>query len=162
MTKRKIKYLILFITTASVAFIGIICLSSRNLSSHHASISIDMSIYGSPEERISKFENIVSTMKEWAKESDVRLIEGNETINLSSFSSDPDSEAREYSFKDKLVANGPMPLQIMITYNVNGSLQKVRIMFAEGYSKEPSNRLQIISSDLHSRLEEYKATYNIW
>ncbi len=162
MIKRNIKYLTFIIGIASIVFIGSLWLSTRNLTSHHASINIDMSIYESTEERISKFENIVSTMKHWAKESDMRLIESNETISLSSFNSDPDTETREYSFKDKLSTDGPMPLQVMITYDVNGSLQKVRIMFAEGYSKEPSSRLQKISSNLHSRLEEHKAIYDIW
>ena len=162
MNKRKIKYLIFIIIIIPIVFIGSLWLSKRNLSSHHASINIDMSIYDSTEEKISKFENIVNTMKDWAKESDMYFAENNETINLSSFNSDPDAEVMEYSFKDKLSTDGPMPLQVMISYTVNSSLQKVRIMFAEGYSKEPSSRLQQISNDLYERLEGHKAAYNIW
>lgn len=166
MTSRTIIYficaIVFIILTASIVFISTFWMSKRNLTSHHASINIDMSIYGSTEERISEFENIISTMKEWAKESDMHLVENNETVNLSSFTTDPDAEIREYCFKDNLSSDGPMPLQVMISYNVNGSLQKVRIMFAEGYSKEPSSRLQKISSDLYSRLEGHKVTYNIW
>lgn len=136
--------------------------SGCTTSSHHASINIDVSKYDSTENRVAEFEKISGIMKEWAKESDMRLVEGNEPFNLSSFNSDPSAQVTEYRFKDKSSANEKMPLQVMVSYNVGGSLQIVRVMFAEGYSKEPSNRLKEISADLNRRLKEFKPVYNIW
>lgn len=144
---------------------GVFVLSNRNLTSHHASINMHLSENGPPEKRLLIYEEVIDTMKAWAKESEMYLvIDPDDEGNLSSFTTNPDADVRECCFKDELSSDGPMPLQVMSSYDVNGSLQMVRIMFAEGYSKEPSERLKRISSDLHSRLLKIndQTYYSIW
>lgn len=158
-------FAIAFFVIVSVVVLGVFLLSNRNLSSHHASINMHLSENDSRDSRLLVYEKVLETMKDWAEESDMYFIENsNDKGNLSSFTSNPDADVREFLFKDKLSSEGPMPLQVMGSYDANGSLQIVRIMFAQGYSKEPSERLKKISSDLHSRLVKMneKTYYSIW
>lgn len=136
----------------------------QRLSSHHASINVHLSEDDSSDERLMKYERVIETMKAWAQESDLYLVtNSDDKANLSSFTTNPDADVRECCFKDQLSSKGPMPLQVMSSYDVNG-MQIVRIMFAEGYSKEPSQRLKTISSDLHGRLVKVieETYYSIW
>jgi hypothetical protein len=160
---KKVHVFILSAVAVLVGLGGIFYLSHQNLTSHTASIDIDMSIYEKSEERVAKFEAIVSTMKAWAAESEMYLVDRKkEAVNLSSFTTNPNADVRETYFKDRLASGGPMPLQGMVSYDVNGSLQIVRIRFTEGYSKKPSERLEKTSRDLYARMKDFKTIYSIW
>ncbi|MCD6176123.1 MAG: hypothetical protein J7K65_10220 [Planctomycetes bacterium] len=164
---RKRKYIsisiILVVLVVLVAALVVFWMSNRNLTSHHASINVHLSEDDSFVGRLSKYEKVVEVMKSWAVESNMYLVEGGE-VNLSTFTTNPDADVRGCCFKDKLSSDGPMPLQVMSSYDANGFLQIVRIMFAEGYSREPSERMERLSSDLHARLVKVnEATYySIW
>ncbi|MHC5083671.1 MAG: hypothetical protein ACYTET_06995 [Planctomycetota bacterium] len=137
----------------------------NGLTSHHASINVHLPEDISSQERLVRYEKIVEAMKTWAAGADMSLVENpDEKGNLSSFTSNPNADVRTCYFKDKLSSGGSMPLQMMSSYDANGSLQIVRIMFSEGYSREPSERLKRISSDLHARLLEVnkETDYRIW
>ena len=148
-----------------VVVITVLWMPNHNLTSHHASINVHLADNDSRDEHLLIYEKVLETMKDWAEESGMYFVENpNDKGNLSPFTSNPEADVREFLFKDKLSSDGPMPLQVMGTYDANGSLQIVRIMFAQGYSKEPSERLKRISSDLYTRLTKIneKTYYSIW
>jgi len=162
----KQKKVCIFVVVAAIVCIGIFVRYLGDISSHHASIHVDLSTYNSRENRLAEYERIMSTINQWASELDMYLVESDDDpVSLSSVNSNPNSDERVTYYKDKLPSGKSMSLEAMITYDANGSLQKVRIMFAEGYSRKPSQRLQQLYEDLQLRLRnDYgdKVTFSIW
>ena len=144
-----------------IIILGIFVLSKNNLTSHHASINMHFPSGDSPDQRLAKYERVIGTMKAWAADADMSLVEEG---SLSAFTSNPDADVRECRFKDKLPSDERMPLEAMSFYDANASAPIVKIMFSQGISREPSERLKRISTDLHSRLVKLneETFYSIW
>jgi hypothetical protein len=162
---KKVFFCIFSVAIGLLITLGLWGCSTRGLSSHHASINVHLSENRSHEDRLMKYEGVIETMKTWAADSDMYLIQNaNDAVALSTFTTNSNADVRECCFKDTLSSDGPMPLQVMCSYDANSSLQIVRIMFAQGYSKEPSERLKKISSDLYTRLVKIneQTYYSIW
>lgn len=161
---KKMFFLVLFFVVVLISIMIGYGLSHRNLSSHHASISVNFPDSESSDQRLDRYDAVLEAMKTWAEESDMYLVTNPaDKGNLSSFASNPDADVRECLFGDTLSSDGPMPLQVMVSFDIN-ELRVVRIIFAQGYSEEPTERLKTISSDLHSRLVKIneQTSYSIW
>jgi len=132
----------------------------QSLSSHHVLIQVPLADVHSSEQRQIEYQQVMEMMNAWAAESDMCA---SERSNLSSVTSDAEADVRECHFRDRLSKNGPMPLQAMLSCNFN-ELEIIQISFAEGYSKQPSERLKKVSTDLYNRLViiNEKTSYSIW
>ena len=138
--------------------------TTGKLTSHHASVNVHFPEGISSEEALAGYEKVIETVKVWAADSDLYLVEDpSDKSNLTIFTTNPNADVRQCFFRDKLSSEGPMPLQAMSSYDVNDASQVVHIVIIEGYSEEPSKRLKQISKSLHSRLAQMnkKTTYRI-
>ena len=170
--RKRIRKVTSIVTGGVVAVLGIYLLwlastPARITSTHHAQIRIELlDTAGPPEAKLAECDQIIRVLDTWAGKVNFCRVPPDQTrsMHLSWSTSNANGNERVTYFREIEPGDPSWPLEVMVAFDP--SSPAVEISMAEGYHKQPSQRLQDAYRTLLDHLREHYGSKilssNIW
>jgi hypothetical protein len=145
------------VAIVSLCTVGVYHAFFRYSSTHHSSITLSLPD-GAPnqERRIADYDRVTALLDAWAPTAGFAKVgpEAVGSMRQSWFSSASNGDEKILYYTEHSPKDRSFPIEIMMSFDPDGSPSNVEISTAEGYHRKPTAKLQSVHADLQKLLSE--------